>query len=459
MLDPYAVSGKASLALFNELVATASVAAPGLAGAPRDASARRRRGAAWPRWWRPWSSAPRRRPAASSATRGDRPGRSAWRRRCSPPSSVGRAAERAAADERRFCSAWSADCCDGGTGMPSCIELLVAGVPVSTPAGNLATSATPVGGTRRSGFLASGSAAAGEEAQAGQADDGGGLREAKRRRGCSFHSPHRSDGVGPDCSAQAAFFAAVRGLLGRRLLGGRLRGGAPSSPAPSSPVPPPPRSRAAAARRPSPAWPPPWRRAAAVFAGRPPGPRLELEHHLALLLVPGEAGLELAPRLVGDEASSRSVLPVASSLVICSRATGCCRMILPLLKSQVDVRARPRARRRSWCRARRRGPASSGRCRGAPAREKSTGSPDSPSRLASSPKSNSSFQLLISSSQHELELGGERPAGLGAEALERADLLVAQEGLDLGELEARPPGILLIEKPQPSRSPGLPVQA
>src|SRR5690606_13325211 len=35
--------------------------------------------------------------------------------------------------------------------------------------------------------------------------------------------------------------------------------------------------------------------------------------------------------------SSRSVLLVASSLLICSRATGCCRMILPLLKSQLGV--------------------------------------------------------------------------------------------------------------------------
>ncbi|MNV40722.1 hypothetical protein D3C71_1323370 [compost metagenome] len=35
--------------------------------------------------------------------------------------------------------------------------------------------------------------------------------------------------------------------------------------------------------------------------------------------------------------SSRSVLPVSSSLVICSRSTGCCRMILPLLKVQLGV--------------------------------------------------------------------------------------------------------------------------
>src|SRR6201999_1442692 len=35
----------------------------------------------------------------------------------------------------------------------------------------------------------------------------------------------------------------------------------------------------------------------------------------------------------------------------------------------------------------------------------------------------------------ELEFGRERPAGLGAEALERADLLVGEELLDLGRLE------------------------
>ncbi len=46
VLDPYSVSGKASLALFNELVATASVASSGLAGRRRIArrSTRRRRG-------------------------------------------------------------------------------------------------------------------------------------------------------------------------------------------------------------------------------------------------------------------------------------------------------------------------------------------------------------------------------------------------------------------------------
>src|SRR6185312_2896241 len=35
--------------------------------------------------------------------------------------------------------------------------------------------------------------------------------------------------------------------------------------------------------------------------------------------------------------SSRSVLPLSSSLLICSRTTGCCRMIWPLLKSHVGV--------------------------------------------------------------------------------------------------------------------------
>src|SRR3954468_14983721 len=38
--------------------------------------------------------------------------------------------------------------------------------------------------------------------------------------------------------------------------------------------------------------------------------------------------------------SSRSVLPVASSLLICSRSTGCCRMTCPLLKSQLGVGCR-----------------------------------------------------------------------------------------------------------------------
>src|SRR5207237_10125281 len=42
----------------------------------------------------------------------------------------------------------------------------------------------------------------------------------------------------------------------------------------------------------------------------------------------------------------------------------------------------------------------------------------------------------------ELELGGERPAGLGAEALQRADLPGRGEGLDLVELEAATTGYL-----------------
>ncbi len=39
---------------------------------------------------------------------------------------------------------------------------------------------------------------------------------------------------------------------------------------------------------------------------------------------------------------------------------------------------------------------------------------------------------------HQTQLGGERPAGLRAKALERADALVAQEGLGLGDLEGAP---------------------
>jgi hypothetical protein len=71
--------------------------------------------------------------------------------------------------------------------------------------------------------------------------------------------------------------------------------------------------------------------------------------------------------------------------------------------------------------------------------EKSTGSP-SPSPLASSPKSNSSFQLLDLVVAHQLELGGERPARLGAEALQRADLLVAHERLTSASSKLRRPG-------------------
>ena len=37
--------------------------------------------------------------------------------------------------------------------------------------------------------------------------------------------------------------------------------------------------------------------------------------------------------LAGLLTLAASVAPVASSLVICSRATGCCRITLPLLKS------------------------------------------------------------------------------------------------------------------------------
>src|SRR6185369_14748648 len=45
--------------------------------------------------------------------------------------------------------------------------------------------------------------------------------------------------------------------------------------------------------------------------------------------------LNLRRVLLETKFSSRSVLPVVSSLTTCSRPTGCCRMILPVLKSQV----------------------------------------------------------------------------------------------------------------------------
>jgi hypothetical protein len=54
---------------------------------------------------------------------------------------------------------------------------------------------------------------------------------------------------------------------------------------------------------------------------------------------------------------------------------------------------------------------------------------------------------------HQLQLGGEGPAGLGAEAFQRADLLVAQEGSTSCTSKLRPAGILVMEKPQPSLAP------
>src|SRR5512133_53971 len=52
-----------------------------------------------------------------------------------------------------------------------------------------------------------------------------------------------------------------------------------------------------------------------------------------------QASMALKPRRVRMETnlSSKSVLPVASSLRICSRSIGCCRMIWPVLKSQLGV--------------------------------------------------------------------------------------------------------------------------
>ena len=49
--------------------------------------------------------------------------------------------------------------------------------------------------------------------------------------------------------------------------------------------------------------------------------------------------MALKPRRVRMETnlSSKSVLPVSSSLLICSRTMGCCKMIWPLLKSQLGV--------------------------------------------------------------------------------------------------------------------------
>ena len=52
-----------------------------------------------------------------------------------------------------------------------------------------------------------------------------------------------------------------------------------------------------------------------------------------------QASMALKARRVREETnlSSMSVLPVASSFCICARSTGCCKMICPLLKSQLGV--------------------------------------------------------------------------------------------------------------------------
>src|SRR5690606_10746721 len=83
-----------------------------------------------------------------------------------------------------------------------------------------------------------------------------------------------------------------------------------------------------------------------VLAGAPAavlrGGNLEVRGSNSKLTLPAslsQARKALKARRVRMETnlSSRSVLPVSSNLLICSRSTGCCKMILPLLKSQLGV--------------------------------------------------------------------------------------------------------------------------
>ena len=72
-------------------------------------------------------------------------------------------------------------------------------------------------------------------------------------------------------------------------------------------------------------------RAAGAFAARGSNSKPTLPSFLSQ----ARKALNLRRVLLETKFSSSAVLPSASSLVICSRGTGCCRMILPLLKSQV----------------------------------------------------------------------------------------------------------------------------
>jgi hypothetical protein len=129
-------------------------------------------------------------------------------------------------------------------------------------------------------------------------------------RAASFLTPLRTGASSPRCRGCADNAACRRAGRGSGLAGARDA------------------DRAAASAPARPVWP---------RLARPHRTRLELEADLAFLLVVGEIGLELAARLVRDEALEQIGLAGRQQLVICSRATGCCRMILPLLKSQVEL--------------------------------------------------------------------------------------------------------------------------
>ncbi|MNT65648.1 hypothetical protein D3C72_2036470 [compost metagenome] len=77
--------------------------------------------------------------------------------------------------------------------------------------------------------------------------------------------------------------------------------------------------------------------AAALRAGNLPSRGSNSKFTLPASLSQARKALKLRRVRLEMNLSSRSVLPVASSLAIWSRSMGCCRMIWPLLKSQLGV--------------------------------------------------------------------------------------------------------------------------
>ena len=90
--------------------------------------------------------------------------------------------------------------------------------------------------------------------------------------------------------------------------------------------------------------------------------------------------------------------------------------------------------------------------------EKSIASASPSAFLASSPKSNSSFQLLISSSRTSLSSAVNGQPALDLKPSSGPILWSRKKVSTSGNSKLRPAGILVMEKPQPSEAPSDPVQ-
>ena len=142
--------------------------------------------------------------------------------------------------------------------------------------------------------------------------------------------------------------------------------------------------------------------------------------------------------LLETKFSSSSVLPVGQQLAHLLARHRLLQDDLAALEVAGDVRADRVLADVAACRARRHGPGTWGRRPGSAAGREVDRLARFAFALGVLAEVELELPVLDLVVVGQLQLGGEGPAGLGAEALQRADLLVAQEGLDLGQLEAAP---------------------